>query len=428
MSRKKLKDALNLIYGYDEEALQYQVVRFSKLIDEFSAIFQDQDIFLFSTPGRTELAGNHTDHNNGRVLAAAVNLDTIAAVARENKPEVTLYSEGYDHPFMVSLEQLEPRKEEKGTTSALIRGIAAGLQSRGYQIGGFKACMTSDVLVGSGLSSSASVEVLIGTIFNHLYNSGKILVDDIAIIGQYAENQYFGKPCGLMDQIACAVGGIVEIDFKNPQKPVIQKVDFNFAAQDYSIIVVDTGGNHADLTVEYAAIPEEMRRVANQFQAEVCRELDPEVILQNIPNLREKLGDRPVLRALHFLAENERVSDQVSALEAGNFKQFLSLVNESGNSSFKWLQNCYTPKNPSEQGLTLALALTENFLKDKKAGACRVHGGGFAGTIQVFMPNKYIDSYQKLIKHIFGDNSLVILNIRTAGSMFLGKMILDTLD
>jgi galactokinase len=334
-----------------------------------------------------------------------------------------MYSEGYSEPFIVDLSNLSMQKEEKESTSALIRGIAARFNDLKYNLGGFNAYMTSDVLPGSGLSSSASVEVLIGTIFNYLFNEGKIAPEEIAIVGQYAENNYFGKPCGLMDQMTCAVGGIITIDFKEPQHPIVNKVNFDFSSQDYSLIVVDTGGNHADLTEDYAAVPIEMKSIAKELGAQVCRDIEAGELVKQISNLREKVGDRAILRALHFLGDNERVVHQVNALEAGNFKQFLRLVNESGTSSFKWLQNIYTPKNVREQGISLALALTEKYLREIGEGACRVHGGGFAGTIQVFLPNKAIKSYKEMMTSVFGLESVLRLSIRSYGSIHLNDFL-----
>jgi galactokinase len=275
-------------------------------------------------------------------------------------------------------------------------------------------------MVGSGLSSSASIEVLIGTIMNNLYNESKVSKKEIALIGQYAENNYFNKPCGLMDQLTIAVGGIVSIDFRDSKNPIVTNVDFDINAQNYSLIVVDTGGNHADLTEDYASIPGEMKSVARELGGEVCRDITHKDLIEKVRQLRLKVGDRAILRALHFLEDNQRVLEQIEALEKGNFDTFLGLVNESGNSSCKWLQNCFTIKNPSEQSITLALALTENYLKNSgRRGACRVHGGGFAGTIQVFMPDEILDGYLKMIKDIFGEKSVEILSIRPVGSIHL---------
>lgn len=408
------------LYGREETAIEHQMERYMGLVSKYIDTFQEPEqgsVQIFSTPGRTEVGGNHTDHNHGRVLAAGINLDSIAVASPTSNSIVTVYSEGYPEPFMVDLNELDVKEDEKETTYALIRGIAARLKELGYKIGGFNAYITSDVLPGSGLSSSASIEVLLGTIFNHLYNEGKIEAQLLAMIGQYAENVYFGKPSGLMDQMACAVGGFVAIDFKEPGKPIVKKVDFDFAAQGYSLLVVDTGGSHADLTEDYASIPMEMKAVANTLGAEVCRELSMEQLIANIPMLREKVNDRAILRAMHFLAEDNRVVEQVKALEQNDFQRFLDLVTSSGNSSWKWLQNCFTTHNPGEQGITLALAVTENFLARKGKGACRVHGGGFAGTIQVFMPLEYVDEYVSLIESIFGDKAVTLLSIRPYGTI-----------
>jgi galactokinase len=414
-----LEQVLKQLYGGIESVIHYQSERYHGVLRNFQNYFSSGNHRFFSTPGRTEIGGNHTDHNHGRVLAASVNLDSIAAAAPNNSNLVKVFSEGYSEPFLVDLSQTGMVTRERGTTSALIRGIANRLNELGFRIDGFNAFITSDVLPGSGLSSSASIEVLIGTIFNYLFNDGKVSPEQIASIGQFSENYYFGKPCGLMDQMTCAVGGIVSIDFKDPQKPLVKKVNFDFSRQNYGLLVVDTGGNHADLTDDYAAVPLEMKSVAKELHKEVCRELEPEQLIKNIPQLRKKVGDRAVLRALHFLADNERVLSQVAALESGDFYKFLQLVNQSGNSSFKWLQNIYTTKNVKEQGVSLALALTENYLSEIGEGACRVHGGGFAGTIQVFMPSKSVQNYAELMETVFGKKSVLKLNIRPKGTFCL---------
>lgn len=407
------------LYGHDKETIEYQRDRYKDILSKFQELFPDNadKAQFFSTSGRTEVGGNHTDHNHGRVLAAGVSLDSVAAAATSGDSVITLYSRGYEGSFVVDTNDLEIREQEKGTTSALIRGIAARLKELGYSIGGFNAYISSDVLGGSGLSSSASIEVLLGTILNYLYNDGRIDEKLLAMVGQYAENVYFGKPCGLMDQMACAVGGFVTIDFKEPDKPIVKKIDFDFESQNYNLLVVDTGGNHADLTEDYASIPAEMKAVANALGVEVCRELAKDQLIANIPSLREKGNDRAILRAMHFLNEDYRVTQQVEALENANFKEFLSLVKESGNSSWKWLQNCFTTHNPLEQGITLALGLTEDFINNIGKGACRVHGGGFAGTIQVFLPSEYVDDYVKEIEPIFGEGAVTILNIRPFGTI-----------
>ncbi len=424
LNSQKLRSIFSEIYcSCDDKVLAKKIKRIECLVDKYKQRFQENDLHFFSTPGRTEIGGNHTDHNHGRVLAGSVNLDSIAVAAITNSNTITLHSEGYPNPFCVNLNQLEKIPAEKETTSALIRGIAARFKQLGLNIGGFNACVTSDVLPGSGLSSSASIEVLIGTIFNYLFNAGQISPQEIAIIGQYAENEYFGKPCGLMDQTTCAVGGIVTIDFENPNKPVVKKVNFDFASQNYCLLVVNTGGNHADLTDDYASVPREMKSVAHEFGAEVCREIHYDDFINKIRALRPKVSDRAILRAFHFLGDNARVVEQVAALEKGDFLKFLSLVNDSGNSSFKWLQNIYTTKNIHEQGVSLALAITEKYISDIGEGACRVHGGGFAGTIQVFLPNETVSDYTKLIESVFGEGKSSALSIRPLGTLYLNQFL-----
>lgn len=407
------------IYGQDRNVIEYQGSRYREILRKFRELFPESGdkAQFFSTPGRTEVGGNHTDHNHGRVLAAGVSLDSVAAAARSGDSIITVYSKGYEDSFIVDTDDLEMREQEKETTTALIRGIAARFKELGYRVGGFNAYISSDVLGGSGLSSSASIEVLLGTILSYLYNDGKVDEKLLAMIGQNAENLYFGKPCGLMDQMACAVGGFVTIDFKEAKNPIVKKIDFDFESQNYSLLVVDTGGNHADLTEDYASIPAEMKAVAKALGVEVCRDLTKEELIANIPFLRKKGNDRAILRAMHFLNEDHRVSKQVEALENGHFEEFLSLIKESGNSSWKWLQNCYTTHNPLEQGITLSLALTEDFIKAIGKGACRVHGGGFAGTIQVFLPSEYVDDYVSEIEPIFGRDSVTVLSIRPFGTI-----------
>jgi galactokinase len=369
----------------------------------------------FSAPGRTEIGGNHTDHNHGKVLAAAVDLDSIAAAAKSDDGTVTIYSAGYHAPFVVMLDDLSVIPEERGTTAALIRGIASRFDQLGFKLGGFRACIDSDVPVGSGLSSSASIEVLIATILNGLYNGGQLDAEQMAIVGQYAENVHFGKPCGLMDQIACAVGGIVKIDFQDPESPRVEKIDCDFSSLGYSILVVDTGGSHADLTDDYAAIPREMGQIAAQLGRKVCRQISEDEILACLGDLRVRSGDRAILRALHFLQENRRVDLEVETLRRRDMPDFLRLVEESGNSSYRWLQNCLAPRTPTEQGIPLALALAERFVK-KYSGACRVHGGGFAGTILVFLPHEHTDEFSVLMESAFGLGCVKTLRIRSQGS------------
>jgi galactokinase len=423
MQAKNIKVALHRLYGTDPAVLTNQSDRYQHLDAEFISHFGEQERFFFSTPGRTEIGGNHTDHNHGRVLAASINLDSVAVAAKNNDHMVTVYSKGYQEPFQVDLKQLDPVVAEKGTTTALIRGIASRLTQLNGHIGGFNAVVTSDVLPGSGLSSSASIEVLLGTIFNNLYNNNCIQPEILAHIGQYAENNYFDKPCGLMDQMACAVGGIISIDFEDPQKPLVKKVDFSFDRERYSLLVVNTGGSHVDLTADYAAVPTEMKSVAKIFNSSTMRDVSHETFLKKILKLRKEVGDRAVLRAWHFLHENDRVVDEVRELESGNFERFLELVKASGDSSAKWLQNIFSTKDVQEQGVTLALALTEKYISDINAGACRVHGGGFAGTIMVFLPDDQVAPYKDKMSSIFGLNSVLDLKIRQQGTVSLNRLI-----
>jgi galactokinase len=417
-----IKEKLLLQDIYKRGELSYQKERYEKLSVMFKQAFNHSPEKYFSSPGRTELSGNHTDHNHGKVLAASINLDSIAAASANDKNEVVLFSEGYSEPFKVNLENLEPVQEEKNTTASLIRGVASGLKNNGYDIKGFNAVITSDVLIGSGLSSSASIEVLIGTIFNHLFNDGQISSTEIAITGQFAENNFFGKPCGLMDQLACATGGIIKIDFSDPAKPEIQQVNFDFDSTGYKLLVVDTEANHSDLTEDYASVPNEMKAVADYFIKNFCSEISMDDLLSEIKSLRKKVGDRAVLRAIHFLQENKRVEKQSNALLDNKFDEFLSLVNESGNSSYKYLQNIYSHHNIKEQSVSLALALTEKFIKENEKGACRIHGGGFAGTILVFLPEDLVNAYKKFISNLFSEESVKVLSIRKFGASSLNNI------
>ena len=390
--------------------------RILDLARQFRTDFPHDEIDIFSVPGRTEIGGNHTDHNHGRVLAGAVSLDNIAVAAGNGTDRIWIHSKGYAD-FTVDLNNLEPDRAEKYTSAAIARGICFRMKELGFHTGGFDACIDGGVPKGSGLSSSAAFEVLIGTILNHLFNEGKMDPVRIAQIGQYSENHYFGKPCGLMDQVACAVGGLVTIDFKDPSEPLVKMVNFDFSKTGYSIVITDTGGNHADLNEEYASLPKEMRSVASELGHPVMRDVSPGELMEALPGLREKTGDRAILRAMHFLGDNQRVADQVSALENGDFRSFLAMVIESGQSSFMYNQNIYPSHNVWEQGVSLGLALSEGVLKGK--GAWRVHGGGFAGTIQAFVPEELLDGYVKTLEHTFGEGSCYILSIREMGAMKL---------
>ncbi|MDR2096348.1 MAG: galactokinase [Treponema sp.] len=382
------------------------------------------DLRIFTAAGRTELGGNHTDHNRGKVLAASIQMDQAAVAAPRKDKWVFYRSTGYPD-VIVDLGSLEPRPEEKGATEALVRGIAAEFERRGVAVKGFTANADSTVLSGSGLSSSAAVEVLLGKIFDSFYNDGKSGALELAQIGQKAENNYFGKPCGLMDQTAAAFGGAVAIDFADKDKPLVQQVEFDVTATGYTLCIVDTHGSHADLTPDYAAIPQEMKAAAAFFGKSVLREVAPQQLIRQLGEMRAALGDRAILRAFHFFDENRRVDDMMDILKSvqalsdtrkkeETFDQFLKMVNESGRSSWEILQNIYSPQRPAEQGLSLALTLTRQFLKDK--GACRVHGGGFAGTIQAYIPLLSYTSYRDTMTAVFGPGCVTPLRIRPVGT------------
>ncbi len=402
---------------YTQDKLAFQRERYEKAAAEFEKLFGEKPTHFFSAPGRTEIGGNHTDHNLGRVFAAGVSLDVIAAVKATDDGIITVKSEGFPVDKIDSADT-EVKEEEKNSSASLIRGMAGGFLKNGHKIGGFNAYTTSNVLKGSGLSSSAAFEVLIGTILNGLYNEQAISAVEVAQLSQYAENVYFGKPSGLMDQMASSVGGFITIDFKDEKEPVIKKVDYDFSKSGYALCIVDTKGNHADLTPEYAAIPQEMKSVAQFFGKSVLREVDKQELLDNISAVREKCSDRAVLRALHYFDDNERVLAQAEALERGDIEGFFKLINESGDSSFRYLQNIYASSAPAEQGLSLALYIAKSVLGDK--GACRVHGGGFAGTIQAFVPNDMLDKFSAEIEKVFGEGSCYVLSIRPVGGVMVG--------
>ena len=386
--------------------------RYINALSSFTKYFSNKDeIFMFSAPGRTEVGGNHTDHELGCVLTGSVDLDVIAIVSKNNDNIVRIKSEGYPLDE-VNIKDLTLKKEEQGKSISLIRGILAYFKENGYKIGGFNAYTTSNVLKGSGLSSSAAFEVLIGNILKGLFKND-INAIDIAKISQKAENNYFGKPCGLLDQMASSLGGFTAIDFKNLHNPNVEKIDFNLKSYGYSLCIVNTGGNHANLTDDYAAITNECKQISEFFNKDYLREVAEEDFYANILNLRNKFGDRAVLRAIHFFAENKRAILQAKALRENNFEEFLKLITESGNSSFKYLQNVYSTSNTKEQGLSLGLALSEKLLKGK--GAVRVHGGGFAGTIQCFVPNDMLDEFKSEIEKVFSKDSCFVLNIRPIG-------------
>ena len=380
----------------------------------FAAAFGGAPERYFSAPGRTEIGGNHTDHQRGRVLAAAVNLDTQAAVRINGTNTIRILSKGYP-VSTVELSQLTPGEAEINTTPALIRGVAARFAELGCPVAGFDAYCESTVLPGSGLSSSAAYEVLIGTIINHLFFDGRVSQPEIAQIGQYAENVFFGKPCGLMDQTASAVGNLVTIDFFDKEHPVITPVAFDFAACGHALCIIDSRASHADLTDEYAAIPGEIKNVCAHFGREVLTQIDEAEFYAAIPTLRESCGDRAVMRCIHFYQENARVPRQVAALQAGDFDEFLRLIGQSGRSSWMYLQNVIPAGYKAHQDVAVSLALCEHYLQGR--GAFRVHGGGFAGTVQAFVPFDLLDSFRAGIDAALGEGACHVLSIRPQGGV-----------
>ena len=404
-----------------------QRARIHALAEAFASRFgADREVALLTVSGRSELSGNHTDHNHGCVIAASISLDILAIAARRDDGVARLWSEGFGEDTVALAHAQTPDPAAYGTSASLIAGVCVGLENAGYTVGGFDACTVSDVFKGSGLSSSAAFEDMVGTIQSHLYNDGKIDEVTIAKIAQYAENRFFGKPCGLMDQVACAVGGIVSIDFADPSAPLITPLPFDMTAAGYHLCIVNTGGNHADLTDDYAAVPAEMKAVAAYFGRPVLREVEESAVMAAIPALREEVGDRAILRALHFFAENRRVKAQKAALESAivaadpseaesALRAFFSHVRESGRSSYCYLQNVYTTKNVAEQGLSLALCLCDRILGDTW-GAYRVHGGGFAGTVQAFVPAALVDTFTAAMDAAFGQGATSDLKIRSVGA------------
>ena len=396
--------------GWEQEKARYEEIRAG-----FETFFGDsQGARFFSAPGRTEIGGNHTDHNHGRVLAAAINLDVVGMAKPNGLEVIWLKSVEYDRVDEVDITSLAPNQSDYGSRS-LIRGICARCKELGYEIGGFDCFTKTRVLKGSGLSSSAAFEILVVTVVSCLFNGGEIDPVTAAMIAQYAENVYFGKPCGLLDQMASSVGGVTAMDFHNPQKPVIEKRELDLAAYGYALCVVDTGGNHADLTDEYAAIPAEMKKAAAFFGKEFLRDVDEKEFYQNIKALRAAAGDRAVLRAMHFFDDDRLAAAEAKALEQGDFEGFLRMVRDSGRSSLMRLQNVFASSAPAEQGITLALAVAESLLQGR--GACRVHGGGFAGTMQAYVPLDLLDAYREGMEKVFGEGACHVLSVRDVGGV-----------
>ena len=403
-------ERLARLYGADTEKARARFLHITHLFEEK---FGDrEDIRFFSAPGRTEVCGNHTDHNHGQVLAAAINLDAVACAVKTEDHFIRVYSENYPGDI-IDINILEPQMKEVEKSASLVRGVAARFKELGYNIGGIDCVTVNNVLKGSGMSSSASFEVLVGTMLNYLYNDGKISPVEIAQIAQFAENKFFGKPCGLMDQMACSVGSFVQIDFCDPANPVINPVEFDFASCGHSLCIVDTRADHADLTDDYAAIRREMEAVAGYFGKSCLREITEADVLASVAGIKEKLGERPLLRAIHFFEDNKSVEKEAEALRNGDFDTFKAMTIASGYSSYMYNQNVFSSSNPLSQPVSLALAISEVILKGK--GAWRVHGGGFAGTIQAFVPNELLDEYKESLEAVFGEGACYVLAIRPFG-------------
>ena len=408
-----LDEKLTVLYGKDQ--LEVQKVRYTEAVDAFVELYGDREnLTLFSAPGRTEIAGNHTDHNHGRVVAASVNMDVIAVVSANESGSVKIKSKGYPMDT-VELSDLDAKASEENKAISLIRGTLSRFVQKGHAVGSFDAYTTSNVLKGSGLSSSAAFEVLVGTILSHLYNEGSVDAVEIAKYAQYAENVYFGKPSGLMDQMASSVGSVITIDFADTENPIIEKIDFDMEAMGCALCIVDVGGNHADLTHEYAAIPTEMKEVAGFFGRDVLRGVSYRELIANASRIRAQFGDRAFLRAVHFVKENERVGAIVNALRDKDYPCFLKLVTQSGDSSYRYLQNVYAASDPKEQSMAVALEMAEDLLGGR--GAYRVHGGGFGGTTQNFVPFDLLDSFRSGIESVFGEGSCHVLSIRPLGGV-----------
>lgn len=410
----ELDERLREVY-VDEARIDYNRERLLGALDRFRELFpEEEQVELYSAPGRSEVCGNHTDHQNGCVLATSINLDAVAVVTKAEDGIIRLISG--DFPLeTIDTADLMKQEGEQGTTAALIRGVAAGLTQRGYAVGGFHAYVTSDVLMGAGMSSSAAFESLVGTILSGLYNEGRVPSVEIAQIGQYAENVYFGKPCGLMDQMACSVGGMVFIDFADKAHPAVHPVASDFESAGISLCIVDTKGSHADLTPDYAAVPEEMNRIAAACGREHLREVPEAEFYEKLPTLWQETSGRCVLRAIHFFEEQRRVAAAVEALGQNDYEGFLRVIRASGNSSAKFLQNIYSPKDIATQNVSVALAVSESILRDR--GVCRVHGGGFAGTIQAFVKNEAVAEYKDRMEKIFGADSCHVLKVRPLGGI-----------
>ncbi|MBN2544409.1 MAG: galactokinase [Spirochaetes bacterium] len=420
IAKLKSRDFLKIIsemYGKDNKTFNIQKSRYMKVIENFCRYFNEyENIDLFTSPGRVELCGNHTDHNNGKVLGASINKDIIGAAGKCSN-EIAIVSEGFKGVFKVNINDLKKNKDDNNTV-LLIKGILKGFKDSDCKTGGFNAYITSDVLNASGISSSAAFEMLICTIINCFYNDNRIDLITLAKIGRFAENYYWEKPSGLLDQLTCGHGGIISIDFKNRENPQVSKINNIFRPNDYNVVLLNTGGNHADLTKEYASIPDEMKTVAKKLGGKTLSDIKEEKFYKNISALRKTCGDRALLRSFHFYEENKRVSEAVNAVKKNNMNDFLKIINDSGDSSWKLLQNCYISAEKKDQNIPIALTLTGLFLGAKSYPfACRVHGGGFAGVILIILPDKITGLYKNYIEKYFGKDSCMIMNIREQGAL-----------
>ncbi len=414
LESEKAGKLMTALYG--EKAAGENILRYQNLVKDFKNHFPEEEVLLFTSPGRTEISGNHTDHNHGKVLAGSINLDCVGVAAKNNSSLINIVSVTYNQSFTIDLNDLAPSDKKAGTID-LVKGLLKGFLEKGYEIGGFNAYITSNVISAAGVSSSASFEMLLCSILNTFFNDSRMDTVAYAHIGRYAENVYWDKASGLLDQMACAVGGLITIDFKDPLKPAVEQIDFDFASQNHSLIIVNTGKGHADLSADYSSVPEEMKKVAEFFGKEVCADITEEDVIGQLSAVREFAGDRSVLRALHFFEENKRVDAEVTALKEGRFDEFLLNITASGNSSWKWLQNCFTNTSFQEQGITVALALTELFIAGKKRGACRIHGGGFAGVIMAVLPNEITEEYISYMETAMGEGNAYRMSIRPYGSI-----------
>ena len=410
---------LTELYGADQ--VEEQRGRYRELLEGYRDKFGDGEVKLFSSPGRTEISGNHTDHNHGKVLAGSINLDCVGVAAVNHSSKVKIVSTTFGQEFTVDLNNLAPSRRKSGTED-LVKGLLKGFQESGYEVGGFNAYITSNVISAAGVSSSAAFEMLLCSMLNTFFNEGRMDTVAYAHVGKYAENHYWDKASGLLDQMACAVGGLITIDFMEPSDPKVEKIDFDFGSQNHSLIIVQTGRGHADLSADYSAVSSEMKKVAEFFGKNYCSEITEKDVIDNLAEVRKYAGDRSVLRALHFFEENKRVENMVKALKEDRFDVFLENITASGNSSWKWLQNCYTNSNYQEQGITVALALTELFIADKGRGACRVHGGGFAGVIMAMLPNDLVDEYVEYIEKALGKGNAYRMSIRPHGAICFSDM------